>query len=100
MHGLRPAERSYDGILEADFLGVPKGMDVEALMSLSIPQRDRIEAAETRRLAQLVFERLPRDEATLRRRMAEGLDVASRMSWQHVVQEYFLPALERVVSET
>ncbi len=93
------AERSYDGILEADFLGVPKGMDVEALMSLSIPQRDRIEAAETRRLAQLVFERLPRDEATLRRRMAEGLDVASRMSWQHVVQEYFLPSLRRVASQ-
>jgi glycosyltransferase involved in cell wall biosynthesis len=94
------AGRTYENIIEADFLRVPEGTGVDQLLSLSIPQRDQIEAAEIRKLAELVLQRLPRDEATLRRRMADGFEVASRMSWQHVVQEYFLPSLGRAALGT
>ena len=87
-----------DNILEGSFLDVPDSMSTEELLGMTIPQRDAIESPEARRLAELVVEKLPRDDQTLARRIASGHELANSMSWDRVVQEFFLPALSRVTS--
>lgn len=89
----------YENIIEGNFLQLPRHIPLEELLSLSIPQRDEIETTEAQRLAELIVARLPRDEKTLIRRLAEGYNLAKRMSWQRVVQDYFLPSLERAAHE-
>ena len=89
-------EQAYDGnIIEADFLRLPEPKGTEELIAMSIADRDPIESAEARRLARAILERLPRDEAAMRRKIADGYELARRMSWERVVKECFLPSLAR-----
>ena len=88
-----------ENIIEGNFLRLPSSMPLEELLSLRIPQRDEIETIEATRLAELVVRRLPRDEETLARRLADGCALAKRMSWQRVVKDYFLPSLDRAAHE-
>ena len=93
-------EAGYDEtILVGDFLRIDGPRDVEAVRNLPMAERDRVETEEARRLADLMVQRLADDDETLRRRIRGGYEIARRMSWQHVVQEYFLPALGRAAPE-
>ena len=91
------ADRS-DRIVEADFVSVGAGQSIESLLGMQASLRERAESAETQRLAGVLIDSLPRDEATMQRHMAEGCELARKMSWQHVVSEYFLPALRRAAT--
>ena len=82
-----------DNVIEGDYITPAAGRDVQALLNLSIGDRDAIESQEGRRLAEIIMDRLPRDEATLAKRMDEGLALAKRMGWEYVVRERFLPSL-------
>jgi len=82
-----------DNIIEGNFLGAPEGMDLDALLRLTIADRDAVEAVEARRLAGLLFERLTDEPEAMGRRIAAGCKLADRMSWENVVNEYFLPSL-------
>ena len=84
-----------ENVIEANFLRVPPDLDIRQLLELSIPERDAVESAEARRMAELVDQRLSSDPQVLGRRIAEGYELARRMSWEHVVREYFLPSLAR-----
>ncbi len=86
-----------DCVMVADFLRVDTQMTVDELLAMPISQRDQIESTEAERLAHLIDERLPRDEQTMQRRIERGRQLAQGMSWQHVVRDYFLPALGRAV---
>lgn len=86
-------------IIEGDFLEVPAGLSEAELMSLSLEQRNVIENREARRLAELIIERLPRDDEAMRRLIDAGYRLAQGMSWEHVVAEYFLPSLGRAASK-
>ena len=66
---------------------------------MPMAERDRIETDESRRLAKIILERLVDDKPALQRRIDAGYDLARRMSWEHVVQEYILPAIGRVALE-
>ncbi|RKY26361.1 MAG: hypothetical protein DRP83_04425 [Planctomycetota bacterium] len=85
----------FDNIIEGNFLHLPGEPGIEEILSLSTAERDAIEAAEGRRLAERIAQLLPRDKATQQRRIETGQDLAHRMSWEHVVNEYFLPAIRR-----
>ena len=91
----RAAGGSLDGtgVIEADFLKVPRDCGIEELKNLSTARRDEIETAEARRLAGLLRERLSVEPAEVERRLANGYELAGRMNWQRVVEEYFLPSL-------
>jgi glycosyltransferase involved in cell wall biosynthesis len=84
-----------ENIIEADFLGAPAGMSIQALLDMSIEQRDAIESAEARRLAAAVLQRLDLDDHTVAHRIERGCALASKMSWDNVVRGYFLPSLGR-----
>jgi hypothetical protein len=88
-----------DNVIEASYLDVDNQMELEQLLEMTIAQRDVVEARENARLATLLDARLPRDEQTLLRRIQTGAALAERMSWDHVVTDYFMPTLRKVAQE-
>ena len=88
----------YDNVIEGNFLHVDGDLDIHALMNLSIAQRDAAETAEGRRLARRITDLLPRSDADIERRIRTGYELASRMSWEHVMETYFLPSLGRAAA--
>jgi len=84
-----------DRIVEADFVSSGAGQGIESLLRMQASLRERAESDEAQRIAGVLIDSLPRDEATMQRHMTEGRELAGKMSWQHVVGEYFLPALRR-----
>ena len=89
------AGQPTDNIIEANFLHVPAEATAQEMLDLGVQARDRIEQDEARRLAEALIERLPRSDQDLQRLMRSGYDLSQRMSWDHVVKEYFLPALNK-----
>jgi glycogen synthase len=83
-------------VLEANFTALDRPMGIPELLGLTVSDRDRIEASEAACLAEIIAERLPRDDKTLQARIASGQALADRMSWERVVEDYFLPNLTRV----
>jgi hypothetical protein len=82
-------------IIEGNFLTLPDAMTAADARNITWDQRNAIEQAEARRLAGLIFEALPRDEKSLKRLMDSGYQLARCMSWERVVEDYFLPSLSR-----
>ncbi len=88
-----------DNVIEANFLHVPEDMDIDQLLKITEDWRNSVEVVEAKRLATLVVDRLPRDEKALQKLMETGSAVASQMSWENVVSDYFLPSLRRAAGE-
>lgn len=86
-------------VVEADYLDVGKKMSLDSLLAMPMSQRNKIENDESRRLAGILLDRLADDSETLKKRIKAGYMIAQKMSWQNVVQNYFLPALDRVAAE-
>jgi len=87
-------------VIEGDFLNVDGDpTDIAWLLDMPIERRDRIETDEAERLSGLILERLVDDEQALADRIERGYRMAAKMSWEHVIQEYFLPALSRASAE-
>ena len=84
-----------DNVIEGSFLNVGGIECIDELKSIDIPMRDQIETAEGERLARVLLERLQSDPAALAARLARGYELASRMSWDRIVNDYFLPSLDR-----
>ncbi len=91
-------KEEYDNVIEGNFLHVEENLNIDALLNLSISQRDRVESTEGRRLAGLILHRLARDEKTIQRRIETGYELAGRMSWEDVMEGYFLPSLGRAAA--
>jgi glycosyltransferase involved in cell wall biosynthesis len=66
---------------------------------LARADREAVEAAEGKRLAEELARRLPRDEADVARLQDSGWQLGQRLGWEHVVEEYFLPAVRRAREE-
>ncbi len=90
-------KRKAGNIIVGNYIKPAENLSFQQLRDLPMAERDRIESEENSRLASELFGRLPRDKAAARRRMASGWELASRMSWEHVVDEYFIPSLTRAV---
>ena len=86
-----------DRVIVADYTRLPDDahLPTDALLSIGQHVRDGIEASNSLRVAERVFQRLPRTRAQMEAALAEGHRVASKMSWDVVVEEYFLPGLRR-----
>ena len=57
--------------------------------------RDGIEARNSYSVAQQIADHLPQNDEDRRRLLEEGQRIATRMSWEAVVEDYLLPALRR-----
>jgi len=93
-------DRVTDGergnVIVADYTKLDRpDRSIEELRSIGIPQRDEVEALNSREVAQEILRRLPQSDEDAERMLAEGYRTASKMSWEVVVQDYFLPGLSR-----
>jgi len=85
-----------DNIIEADFLSLAAGpATLDEMKNLPASRREELEHAEAERLAHEILDRLPRNDDILAGRIQRGYELAGRMSWEHVVKEYFLPSLDQ-----
>ncbi len=71
--------------------------DMEDLMQIDRQTRDRIESAESLRVAHEVMERLPKSEADLQALIKSGYQLACNMSWDVVVRKYLLNDLRHIL---
>jgi len=69
--------------------------DIEDLLQIGRPMRDRIEKAESQRVAGKVVSRLPQTESEIQSMIQTGCSLAKNMSWDVVVKNYLLPSLQK-----
>jgi len=83
-------------VIIADYtdIGWPHG-DVEELLKIDRQRRDEVEERVAQQVAQEILRRLPDTPAKKNDLLRSGYELARRMSWEVVAQDYFLPAIER-----
>ena len=81
-------------IVEADYVTLPEQIDSDQLFDMTNQLREKIESVEGKRLAEIIVEKLPRSKKAIASQIKAGLALAERMSWEKVMQDYFLPGLE------
>ena len=62
-------------------------------------ERDLIEAAEAQRIAEEIMARLPTTKRARQKLLKRGHELGQQMSWDTIVQLYFLPAMVRAASK-
>jgi glycosyltransferase involved in cell wall biosynthesis len=83
-------------VLVADYTALGGGyMGVEAVAQIGWAERDAVEMRNSAAIAEELARRLPRSDADVRSLLERGYQIARHMSWDVVVDEYFLPALDR-----
>lgn len=89
-------ERDVPNIVIADYthLGIPPD-SLETILQFGLTERNEIEAENSRDIAAKLLGRLPRKPRDVEDMIQEGHAIASRMSWEVVVKDYFLPGLQR-----
>ena len=83
--------------IEASFLDLNEDLNIDQLRKLTIEQRNEIENIEAKRLAKSILENLPHSESDYDKNLKAGYALASKMSWDNVVDNYFLPSLKKIM---
>jgi len=88
-------------IIVGDYLYLPEWVrsDLTSILEMNQSLRDLIEMRVAHQVAQELIERLPRTPELLQERLSQGYELGAQMSWDVVVADYLLPALERVTNE-
>lgn len=90
--------REVPNIVIADYTQLhipPKSLD--DVLHIGLAERNAIETENSRDIAAKLLGRLPRKPRDVEDMLREGYDIASRMSWEVVVKDYFLPGLEKAL---
>ena len=90
--------REVPNVVIADYtqLNIPP-KSLEDVIHIGLAERNAIEMENSRDIAAKLLGRLPRKPRDVEDMLREGYDIASRMSWEVVVKDYFLPGLERAL---
>jgi len=92
-------DRLLANVVIADYVTLPPYWQIRSpwdALWISQSVREDVEARHSQQVAQLVFERLPRDEAGTAHLLETGQNVARAMGWNVVVRDYLLPALAKL----
>jgi hypothetical protein len=73
--------------------------EIKDILQINRSVRDRIEANESERVAMQICSRLPKNEAEVESMIQTGYELAGNMSWDIVVKNYLLHALQFVCKE-
>ena len=90
--------REVPNIVVADYTQLqipPKSLD--DVLHIGLAERNAIEMENSRDIAAKLLGRLPRKPRDVEDMLREGYDIASRMSWEVVVKDYFLPGLKQAL---
>jgi len=88
-----------NNIVLADYITLPDGWaypNASAMRNIGSWERDQIEAAEAWRAARKIIERLPRQGHHAWLLQEHGRALAEKMSWQVVVEQELVPALNLI----
>ena len=85
-------------VVVADYtrLSIPP-QSLEDVLHIGLAERNAIEMENSRDIAAKLLGRLPRKPRDVEDMIQAGYEIASRMSWEVVVKNYFLPGLERAL---
>lgn len=81
-------------VLEANYISLAQDLSIDQAKGIHFRQRDEVETAEGRRIAAELIERLPRTDKQMEVLIRSGAKLAEQMSWERVVKNFFIPALE------
>jgi hypothetical protein len=70
---------------------------LEGLLAIGAAERDQIEAHNSWDIAAKLVGRLPRNDRDADEMIQRGYEIAVKMSWEVVVENYFLPGLQRAL---
>ena len=70
---------------------------LQDVLNIGLAERTQIEVENSRDIAAKLLGRLPRKPRDVEDMIKEGYDIASRMSWEVVVKDYFLPGLKQAL---
>ncbi|MBI2505275.1 MAG: hypothetical protein HYW07_18835 [Candidatus Latescibacteria bacterium] len=84
------------GFIQGAYTRLERAVDWRGALALEAEHRHQAELRTSRELAAALAARLPSGPREAERLLDEGYRTASRMSWERVVQEYLLPALQRI----
>ena len=85
-------------VIIADYTKLASGeKSIDEVLSIGIPQRDVIESHNSYEAAVKIFDRLPRTDEEITQMISDGYAIGSKMSWEVVVSDYFLPGLEKAL---
>jgi hypothetical protein len=87
-------------IILADYVTLPPrfhGLSLYDVLRIGQADRDIVEAIESTNIAHKIVERLPRSKEAAQRLLEDGYALSQKMSWQVVVEEGLLPALEKLL---
>ena len=90
--------REVPNVVVADYtqLNIPP-KSLEDVIHIGLAERNAIEMENSRDIAAKLLGRLPRKPRDVEDMLREGYNIASRMSWEVVVKDYFLPGLDRAL---
>ncbi|MYF99603.1 hypothetical protein F4212_10825 [Candidatus Poribacteria bacterium] len=90
--------REVPNVVIADYTklnSVPKSLN--DVVNIGLAERTQIEVENSRDIAAKLLGRLPRKPRDVEEMIKEGYEIASRMSWEVVVKDYFLPGLKQAL---
>ena len=96
-------QRATDGadvpnVIIADYTHLNYLSDsLEGLLAIGAAERDQIEAHNSWDIAAKLVGRLPRNDRDADEMIQRGYEIAVKMSWEVVVENYFLPGLQRAL---
>ncbi len=83
-------------VIIADYTEIDEpAAELDELLEIGQVKRNRVEQRVARKVAEQILRRLPNDNQQLEKLIDTGYAIASKMGWEVVSQDYFLPAVER-----
>ena len=90
--------REVPNVVIADYTHLNSApRSLEDVMNIGLTERTQIEVENSRDIAAKLLGRLPRKPRDVEDMIKEGYEIASRMSWEVVVKDYFLPGLKQAL---
>ena len=90
--------REVPNVVIADYThlnAAPKSLG--DVLNIGLVERTQIEVENSRDIAAKLLGRLPRKPRDVEDMIKEGYEIASRMSWEVVVKDFFLPGLKQAL---
>lgn len=84
------------GLVRGEYTRLRQDLDMQAVRAISPEICRRLETGESQRVAERLQTCLPVDKEQSQKLLRQGFTAASRMRWETVVEDYFLPAMEQM----
>ena len=84
------------GYIRADYTRLDRKPSLAGALEIGAEARRRAEAVRSRQAARQLADLLQGAEGRLAENLRRGYEIASRMSWERVAGEYFLPVLRQL----